>query len=300
MSEYYKSNRPVDGKPPILVIVDKTGKVVNRNPSKEELCGLRFFKDKERLKRPKNGIYSDTNICVMIKEDGNVCGMPLVPGNAYQEHDKSGNETGRWICRLCHTMEYSKHYYRRYDSIRNTGARITRNQDPDSSVAKGDMFQKLANVSKNLVCLNETNDNHHWHMDSVCPITKFNYQIKGRWYDPINRNWTANLKNEHNAIKRGFRFFKLIFYCASKDGKKIERLYEFPEEEVVNRKGITIMKNPTDSLGRSIISWYVKYRITDEEELKRINDIWKDIIEKSSNLSRMQTTKLRNDVDKNP
>lgn len=36
----YKTKRIIDEKSPIWVIVDKTGKVVNRNPSKEELKGL--------------------------------------------------------------------------------------------------------------------------------------------------------------------------------------------------------------------------------------------------------------------
>lgn len=280
MAKYYKSMRVIHGKPSIWVLVDETGKIIDRYPNKEELKNMRLFETKKRLKRPANGIYSDTNLCTMIKDNGKLCGMPLIPGNAYQEHDESGNETGRWICIRCHITEYNKYHYRRRDSLRNVGGRITGNQDPNSSVAKGDLFQKLANKSKNLVCLNEINDNHHWHIDSMCPMTKLNYQIKGRLYDSKNRNWTANFKNEHNAIKKGFKFYKLIFYCASQDGKTIERIYEFPEEYVKNTKGIGIIKNPTDSSGKNIISIYAKYRITDEEELKRINDIWRYIIEK--------------------
>ena len=38
----YKTKRIIDGKPPLrTVIVDETGKVVNKNPSKDELKGLR-------------------------------------------------------------------------------------------------------------------------------------------------------------------------------------------------------------------------------------------------------------------
>jgi len=48
MTEHYKSYRIIDGKPR-WVIVDETSKIVNRNPSKDELKGLktepRFFRD---------------------------------------------------------------------------------------------------------------------------------------------------------------------------------------------------------------------------------------------------------------
>lgn len=41
---------------------------------------------------------------------------------------------------------------------------------------------------------------------------------------------------------------------------------------------ITITRNPTDSSGSFITPWYEKYRITDEEYLKKTNEIWKEII----------------------
>lgn len=41
---YYKSKRPIDGKPPIWVIVDEDGNIVNNNPNKEELKCIDFDK----------------------------------------------------------------------------------------------------------------------------------------------------------------------------------------------------------------------------------------------------------------
>lgn len=36
----------------------------------------------------------------------------------------------------------------------------------------------------------------------------------------------------------------MICYCVNKDGKKIERIYRFPKEEINKRVRITIVKNP--------------------------------------------------------
>lgn len=70
----------------------------------------------------------------------------------------------------------------------------------------------------------------------------------------------------------------MICYCASKDRKKIERIYIFPVKEVIKRTGISISKNPTNSSGIPILSWYDQYRVKDEDVINKINDIWKEII----------------------
>lgn len=58
------------------------------------------------------------------------------------------------------------------------------------------------------------------------------------------------------------------------DRCKVEKLYPkqyiFPIEEIIIRTGISIVKdNPC--------GWYEKYRITDEDELKKANEIWQKI-----------------------
>lgn len=64
----------------------------------------------------------------------------------------------------------------------------------------------------------------------------------------------------------------MICYCADKNGVNIERIYIFPKEEIVKRTGTKITKNP--SRGEQ---WYEKYRVKDEEEIKKVNGIWKKI-----------------------
>ena len=270
MTKYYKSKRPIGGKA-TWVIVDNIGKIVNRDPDKKELNCLEMEKQKGVY---RSVYYNDTNTCAMIKKDGTSCGRFLAYGRAYREHDKNGDLTGKWICRRCYNIGQ---YIR--GGLHDVSNCRTGNQNPNSLRAKGDLIQKLANISKNLICLNKKYDNYQYPIDSICPITQLRYQIKGKWYDSTNMCWAIGFKNIRNSIKRGFRFYKLILYCVSKDGKKIERLYEMPEEEVEIRDGITIWHNPTNPHRKHKIPWYEKYRIKDDEELDRVNKIWKDIIE---------------------
>ena len=61
MTECYKTKRIIDGKPPIWVIVDENGKIINRNPSKDELKLLTKF-PKENYKINKRNSYSDKQL----------------------------------------------------------------------------------------------------------------------------------------------------------------------------------------------------------------------------------------------
>jgi hypothetical protein len=60
----YKSKRPVDGKPPIWVIVDENSKVVNRNPSKEE---LKIYKSEPRTDFDTYR-YTDKELLDLLKQ----------------------------------------------------------------------------------------------------------------------------------------------------------------------------------------------------------------------------------------
>lgn len=118
---------------------------------------------------------------------------------------------------------------------------------------------------KNLINLNEKNDNYNSPIDSIDPITGLKYQTKGSFYDQSRISWHTGFKNEHNK-----EFYKLIYYCASEDEDIIERIYEFLEKEIKNRLSIEIFNNENEH-------WYDKYRVMDKEELKKVNKIWKRI-----------------------
>jgi hypothetical protein len=239
-----------------------------KNPTKEDLMGT-------KLK-----YYNETNICPRCKEecekdriestDRNI----LCPGKAYREKDKDGKETGRWICGDC----YRKDRYIRKETNANLINSMrpcrTEDLDPNCSDAKGDDFEELTHRWKEVEILSKKNEKYCGPLDHSADIEGKIPQTKGKWYDPHNQHWVQKFTNEHNAIRKGFKFDYLIFYCASEDGKYIERVYEFPVEEMVHRSGITVYKNILSLRG----SWVERYRITDKEELKKVNKIWKEII----------------------
>lgn len=82
---------------------------------------------------------------------------------------------------------------------------------------------------------------------------------QGRFYNSRNGLWSfTGFEREWN---KNFDHC----YCASKDRKIIERIYIFPKKEIIKRSSIGIVKNPSKG------DWYEKYRITDEETIKKMN-----------------------------
>lgn len=258
MTEYYKSKRTVDGKPPIWVIVDENGKVVNKNPSKEELKGLQ-----KELRTPQDTKKRHKKYCDRCKEYGK--DTKLSSGKAWREYDKGGNFTGRWVCGNC---------YQKYDPssstnlIRSVANVRTGNDNPSHSNAKGKKSQKLACRLYGWVDLNEENDNYRTPIDCYDPKTGLYHQVQGRYYNSERGYWSFDgFEDEWEKI-----FEDMVCFCISKNGKIVERIYIFPQKEIEIVKGIAIVKNPTKG------GWYKTYRITDEEELKKANEIWKTII----------------------
>ena len=256
---FYKSYRYIDGKAR-WIIIDENGIIINKFPKKEDL---------------KTFVYYDEIIhtCPRIKEDGEVCGEPLLPEKRIKEKDKEGNPAGRRICNKCYMYIYHKNENRkkegreRYLSNRRMGK-----LDPNSNAYIGDKFQKLACEWKGLNDLNLENNNYQSPIDCIDILTGLKYQVKGSSYHQNYGTWNTDLRTEHNAIRKGFIFESLIFFCTNKDRKIIERIYIFPKDELINRKTIGIYKSPKKS-----IPWYEQYRIKDEEILKKVNQIWKGI-----------------------
>lgn len=71
MGELYKSNRIIDGKPK-WVIVDENGEIVNRNPAKEELKGLKT--EFHKIKMPKR--YVREQLLEILRKFGREKGSP--------------------------------------------------------------------------------------------------------------------------------------------------------------------------------------------------------------------------------
>lgn len=188
---------------------------------------------------------------------------------------KEGKHTGGWICENCRGEEYYT------NTIKPMTDHRIGNIDPNSSVAKGDNFEELTSIWKRVKILSIENDKYCGPLDHSIDSNGKRPETKGKFYDPYNRRWLQDCRGPQNAIRRGFIFDYLILYCASKDGKDIDRIYEFPTEELMNRSCVNVIKNPMNHCGTiPIIPWYEKYRIIDEEELIKVNKIWKEIINK--------------------
>lgn len=210
--------------------------------------------------------YNETNTCQRIKNTGEICGRSLVPTKACKEYDKDGKETGRWICANCWAKDDRKE---RYDSL--AGYR-TGNLDPTCSTAIGNLFEELTEIWKNVKNLNKELDCYNTSLDHSADHKGKIQQTRSAFYNQKYRRWSScSFRNEW---KKEFHY--VILYCASEDGKIIERVYIIPKSEIVGRTCINILKY--DSKGNLYDKgWYEKYRITDEEEIKNVNEIWKKI-----------------------
>jgi hypothetical protein len=273
----YKSKRSIDGKRPIWVIVDEIGKIVNRNPSKDELKGI-----KNEPRKPYDTKAKHPEYCCRCKEK-------LVTEDCCRERDQKGVRTEKWLCKKC----YEKDRYAKGDTNGNLQQTIrncrTGNQCSDSYNAKADDTQELACKLYNWIDLNKENDNHTFPIDCYDPKTGLYHQIQGHNYNCIERRWAhTNFAREWHK-----KYEDMVCFCLSKDGKTVERIYKFLKKEIDKRWSINIYKNPTvGRYGVPYVQSYEDYRITDEDELRKANDIWKEILERRNKMQNtIKTTK---------
>lgn len=154
--------------------------------------------------------------------------------------------------------------------------------NPNCSTEKGDLFQELTCTWRSSISNVPVEDLNKKFDSYRCPIdhsydSELGYiQTKGKLYDSYNKYWAIKFDNEQNTIMRGFKFDCVICYCTNNDGKIIERIYIFPIDEIIDRSGVTIVKYSRRKL--YTLGWYEKYRIKDENTIKKINEIWQKIV----------------------
>lgn len=224
--------------------------------------------------------YNRTNTC-------NRCGInfDIATGHPYRECNKEGNWTGKWLCCNCwYNVDYKKRANSQCNIIKSLANHRTNNLDPNSATGKGNLFQELTCRWRSTIStipiedLNKKLDNYHYPIDHTPDSELGTIQTQGRLYNNTERCWQIT------GIEREWdkKFDNMICYCVSKNGKIIDRLYIFPKKEIENRTCIGIYKNPTDKWENPITPWYEQYRITDEETIKKVNEIWKEIIDKTN------------------
>lgn len=174
----YKTYRIVDNKPR-LVIVDENGNVINRNPSNDELKGLRTF-PKEKYKRNPRKDYTDKQLLSYLRQFYEKYGRP-----------PSANDFNKST------------YQRRFGSWTNALKMV--GLDVESIIKKGILITtsqkaRLAEIivrghfKKNPVDL--AGENCISHCDGICPNGK-NYDVKSSKFDLYTKRYRFSTKNKY-------------------------------------------------------------------------------------------------------
>lgn len=270
------------------VVYNRYDRKLIMNPTKDDLKGTKLKK------------YNPTNICPICREEwrrGEIHELTekniLYPYNVRYNINKEGRDTDERIC--------SRHWHRNYQRYNPSSDNNIRKQmrdrrignlnDPDSTF--GDNCEELTAKLFGVKRLSVEYDNYELSLDHT-PIPKETLveiggelvdlsgqlpQTKGRHYDSNYGGWSFT-----NLEREWYKDFDIeVLWCVSDDDSCIERGYIIIKKEIYNqetKEGITsigIYKNPTDSYGDPKISWYEKYRITDEKLIKKASNIWKEL-----------------------
>lgn len=286
----YKIYVIIDDNNKFWVVYDN-GKLI-KNPTKFDLEGAIPLS------------YNPTNICPLCREEWNLGKITelteksiLHPRNVCKNIDEKGNKKKDMICTKHWARLYSKYNPNsRWNAVKKplTDRRMG-NQDPDSPNAKGDIGEELTDRLFGTKRLNVLYDKGTLPLDHSCIPQGVVITIGGKLFDlsgmipqttlrrfnPKSGRCSFSLEREWNK-----EFDIEILWCVSEDGLTVDRGYIIPKKKIYDQEtkvgliGITIYKNPKDSWGNPITSVYEQYRITDDDILKKANEIWKDIIKK--------------------
>lgn len=229
---------------------------------------IELIDENEILTGRRKEKYNETNTC-------DRCGNDLIPTKATREY-KEENWTGKWICNICYLHDYNEYHK---DDRRNYTKEtyISRRKgilNPNSNAAKGDRAEELTSKWRGVKVLSKELDHYELPYDHSMDPELGVIQTKSKLYDPYNKSWSARWKNEHDKI-----FDYLIYYCLSSDGTVVERIYIFPNNEVVKRSGISIYSHSLNIGRGSKLAWYEEYRVKDDNIMMCVNHLWKEIIE---------------------
>ncbi len=199
-------------------------------------------------------------------------------GHPMREYDKNRDWTGKWLCQNCFT-NYS--VWSKKNTLKLLANRRTDNLTNLNHIF-ADNCQKITCEWTGSEDLNKKNDNFNSLYDHS-PIPRHILVKMGKLVDLYGKvpqtkgakltvlrigmleyeKWTCKLRSE--LIKE---FDYIIFYCISKDGDMVERIYIIPRSDL--KTTISIYRN-------SKYSRWEEYRIRDECVIS-INSIWQEIV----------------------
>lgn len=260
------------------VVWDNTSKKLIKNPTKDELSGIKLR------------YYNKTNICQICREEDDITDKSILyPENACRGIDKDGNNIDdEWICVRHRNRNYQRYYPNSEHNIikQLRDCRIGNSKDPRKILGYNceDLTEKWLGAERLAVKYDKYSrlDLDHEPITKHISIKIGDESIdlygkvphtKGVSYNQKTGMWNRNIQGEH-----GKKFDILVIYCISEDGKTIERVYIFPVEDILDVSAIGICKDPKDGYWNPISTWYERYNITDIELIKKINEIWKEII----------------------
>lgn len=170
MTEYYKSYRIIDGKPR-WIIVDETGKIVNRNPSKDELKGLKkeFYGG---YKRNEGGSrkYTDDDLLNYVRIFYEDNGRPPVEIDFYNNHGYGYPHSNTYIKRFGSWSNALKLAELDVESMVKKGILETNNQ-------KGRWAEIIVRDHFRQHPVDLAGENCRSPCDGICPNGKF-YDVK--------------------------------------------------------------------------------------------------------------------------
>lgn len=255
----YKTKRIIDGKSPLrTVIVDENGKVIDKNPTNDELknivdINIKKFKEK----------YNRTGVCCVI-ENGKTCKNMLSPQMAYAEYDENGISSGRYICR---------HHWRRLhekkpDSWNNKRRPLLKmlaqcrsgDIDPDSPQFAGRVGNSLTEQLFGVKDLDIENDNYTIgtpvdHDSIPDGLRNSIVSIDGKKESLVGKIPTSKCSRLLFRYDKPYKYCfdigrehkkKLdivICYCANEVLTKIEKILIIPIVDLKGVTGIAIIKN---------------------------------------------------------
>lgn len=274
----YKVRISIDEENFIWIIVEN-GKVINRDACREELVKI----------RTKENFYNMTNICPICRKENNITDKSILyPKNAFHNVDENGKKIDEWVCYIHYKRNYSHNNPDSTDNLKKRLAHRRTGNLNDHKHILGDNCEDLTDKVFGAKRLGIENDKYNLPYDHY-PITKgVSITIGGKLVDlsgKIPQTKGASFTKDI-GIRGGWHFgyriveYKklydiMILWCMSENGMSIEDGYIIPKKIIVLGKSVTIVKNPIRSVK------YKQYKITDKELLKKVNDIWQNIVTNS-------------------
>lgn len=203
-----------------------------------------------------------------------------------RETDKEGNWTGKYLCK----KDYERHNSNSNNSIIKSmrNRRLGNLKDPYNIL--GDNCEELTSrwlgVKRLSIELDSFSriplDHTPIPNGTIIEIGTKLVDLSGKILQTRGSNYrTSGYWKSGGTLELDWfkEFDYMVLYCISKDGTYVESIYTIPKEEIFNletgesRTAITITNigNPK--------TWYEKYRVTNEETLRKVSEIWKQILE---------------------